>query len=132
MSSNPDPQRRPVSSARAQRSLIALFLFLGLIEARTPFILPPSSSDWNSVILVFLFWLWRAAFVPLVFAIDRLMARRLFLGLLAHVAGLQLLGILTNVTNGYFDWSQRMHYSHLLVGVLAGPTVFLVYMTTAA
>ena len=131
MSSNPEPHHRPVSSARAQRSLIALFLFLGLVEVRMPFVLPPASSDWNSVVSVFLFWCWRAAFVPLVFAIDRLMARRLFLGLLAHLAGLQLLGVLTSTTYGYFDWAQRMEYRDLLFGILTAPTVFLIYMTTA-
>jgi hypothetical protein len=119
------------SEKRAARSLIALFLFLGLVEVRVPFILPPPGTDWNSVLCVFLFWCLRAAFVPLVFAIDRLMARRLFLGLLAHAAGLQLLAMLTSTTYGWFSWTQRMEYSQLLLGVLTAPTVFLVYMTTA-
>jgi hypothetical protein len=132
MSSDPDPHHRTVSSStRAARSLIALFLFLGLVEVRMPFILPPPATDWDSVLCVFLFWCWRAAFVPLVFAIDRLMARRLIPGLLAHVAGLQLLAMLTSTTYGWFSWTQRMEYSQLLYGILTTPTVFLVYMTTA-
>lgn len=111
--------------------MMLLFVSVGLVELRLPFLKPHLQRDVRMQLAVLLFWIIRAGAVPLIFAADRLMARRLGAGLLASAALLEALA----AASGWTWWMTTVPRLPLRLATLtpAGAPVFsLVFIATAA